>query len=92
MTLLDYNYTRLNQYMRTLVYEQRQVSHLRPCEMQRIDEKEYPLALEFYLQFDSMYTNSFDSVISMASSILIFSSQYVLYEDMFISLCSTLYT
>ena len=26
MTLLDYNYTRLNQYMRTLAYEQRSVS------------------------------------------------------------------
>ena len=54
MTLLDYNYTRLNQYIRTLAYEQRKVFHLRPCEIQRIDEKEYPLALEFYLQFDSM--------------------------------------
>ena len=54
MTLLDYNYTRLNQYMRTLAYEQRKVFHLRPCEIQCIDEKEYPLALEFYLQFDSM--------------------------------------
>ena len=72
MTLLDYNYTRLNQYMRTLVYEQRKMFHLRPCEIQRIDEKEYPLALEFYLQFDSMHTNSFDSIISMVSSILVF--------------------
>ena len=69
----------------------KEVFHLRPCEIQRIDKKEYPLALEFYLQFDSMYTNSFDSIISMISSILI-SSQYVLYEDMFISLCSTSYT
>ena len=72
MTLLDYNYTRLNQYMRTLVYEQRKVFHLRPCEIQCIDEKGYPLALEFYLQFDSMYTNSFDSIIVMVSFILIF--------------------
>ena len=38
-TLLDYNYTRLNQYMRTLAYEQRKVLHLRPCEIQCIDEK-----------------------------------------------------
>ena len=60
MTLLDNNYTRLNQYMKTLAYEQRKVFHLRRCEIQRIDEKEYPLTLEFYLQFDSMYTNSFD--------------------------------
>ena len=95
MTLLDYNYTRLNQYMRTLVCEQRQVFHLRPCEIQRIDEKEYPLALEFYLQFDNIYTNSFDSIISFPSlylSFLYFSSQDVLYENMFISLCSTTYT
>ena len=74
MTLLDYNYTRLNQYMRTFVYEQRKVFHLRPCEIQCIDEKEYPLALEFYLQFDSMYTNSFFLTRSfcMVSFILIF--------------------
>ena len=49
-----------------------EVFHLRPCEIQPIDEKEYPRALESYLQFDSMYTNSFDSIISMVSSILIF--------------------
>ena len=54
MSLLDYNYTRLNQYIRTLSYEQRKVFHLRPREIQCIDEKEYPLTLEFYLQFDSM--------------------------------------
>ena len=54
MTLLDYNYTRLNQYMKTLVYEQVRVFNSRPHEIQRINEKEYPLALEFYLQFDSM--------------------------------------
>ena len=50
----------------------KEVFHLRPCEIQRIDEKEYALALEFYLQFDSMYTKSFDSIISIVSSILIF--------------------
>lgn len=55
LTLLDYNYTRLNQYIRTLSYEQMQVFNYRPHEIQRIDEKEYPLALEFYLQFDSIY-------------------------------------
>ncbi|CAF1382717.1 unnamed protein product [Rotaria sordida] len=52
MTILDYNYTRLNQYLKMLVYEQIRVLHLRLHEIQRIDEKEYPLALEFFLQFD----------------------------------------
>jgi len=55
MTLLDYNYTRLNKYMRMLVYEHIQVFTLRPNEIGRIDEKEYPLALEFFLQFDGIY-------------------------------------
>ena len=95
MSLLDYNYTHLNQYMRILVYEQRKVFHLRPCEIQRIDEKKYPLALEFYLQFDGMYSDSSHSIISFPSlylSFFYFSSQYVLYENMFISLCATTYT
>ncbi|CAF4328186.1 unnamed protein product [Rotaria sordida] len=35
-----------------LVYEQMCVLHLRLHEIQRIDEKEYPLALKFFLQFD----------------------------------------
>ncbi|CAF4165362.1 unnamed protein product, partial [Rotaria sordida] len=52
MTILDYNYTRLNQYLRMLVYEQIRVLHLRLHEIQRIDEKEYPVALKFFLQFD----------------------------------------
>ena len=52
ITLLDYNYTRLNKYMKMLTYDQVRVFNLRPHEIQSIDEKEYPLALEFYLQFD----------------------------------------
>ncbi|CAF4597973.1 unnamed protein product, partial [Rotaria sp. Silwood2] len=52
ISILDYNYTRLNQYMRMLAYEQIRVFNLRPNEIQRIDEKEYPVALEFFLQFD----------------------------------------
>ncbi|CAF4314432.1 unnamed protein product, partial [Rotaria sordida] len=54
MTILDYNYTCLNQYFRMLVYEQMCVLHLRLHEIQRIDEKEYPLALKFFLQFDGI--------------------------------------
>jgi hypothetical protein len=56
MTILDYNYTRLNKYMRMLIYEQIRVLQLRPHEIQLIEESEYPLALEFFLQFDSMFT------------------------------------
>ncbi|CAF4055079.1 unnamed protein product, partial [Rotaria sp. Silwood1] len=50
--ILDFNYTRFNKYMRMLAYEQMRVFNLRPHEIPRIDEKEYPIALEFYLQFD----------------------------------------
>jgi hypothetical protein len=56
MTILDYNYTRLNKYMRMLIYKQIRVFKLRPHEIQQIDESEYPLVLEFFLQFDSMFT------------------------------------
>ncbi|CAF1247490.1 unnamed protein product [Rotaria sordida] len=63
MTIMDYNYTRLNQYLRMLVYEQIRVLHLRLHEIQQIDEKEYPLTLKFFLQFDvnmfNMKTYSF---------------------------------
>ena len=55
MTLLDYNYTRLNQFMKMLIYEHIHVFSLQPNQIQYIDEKEYPLALEFFLQFDGMY-------------------------------------
>ena len=57
MTILDYNYTRLNKYLKMLIYEQMQVFNLRSDEIELIDEKEYPLALEFFLQFDSMSIN-----------------------------------
>jgi hypothetical protein len=52
MALLDYNYTRLNKFIRMLTDDQMRVHNLRPHETQWIEEKEYPLALEFYLQFD----------------------------------------
>ena len=52
MTILDFNYTRLNKYMRLLIDEQMRVFHLRPSDVQLIQEKEYPLALEFFLQMD----------------------------------------
>lgn len=54
MTLLDYNYTRLNKYIRMFAYEQIRVFNLRLNEIPCIDEQEYPLALEFFLQFDRM--------------------------------------
>ena len=52
VALLDYNYTRLNKFMRMLTDDQMRVYNLRPHETQWIDEREYPVALEFYLQFD----------------------------------------
>ena len=52
IVLLDYNYTRLNKFMRMLMDDQMRVYNLRSHETQWIDEKEYPVALEFYLQFD----------------------------------------
>ena len=57
MTILDFNYTRLNKYMQMLIDQQIRVFTLRPHEIQRIEEKEYPLALEFFLQFDGMSHN-----------------------------------
>ncbi len=38
-----------------LNYEIIRVFNLQSDEIQFIEEKEYPLALEFFLQFDSMY-------------------------------------
>ena len=64
MTILDYNYMRLNKYMKLLIYEQIQIFNLRSYEIQLIDEKEYPLALEFFLQFDGMYVCVFVDVFS----------------------------
>lgn len=61
MTILDYNYTRLNKCIHTLVYEQMRVFNLQLDEIPRINEKEYPLALEFFLQFDGMLLLIIDS-------------------------------
>ena len=52
MTILDFNYTRLNTYMRLFMDEQMRLFKLRPSDVQLIHESEYPLALEFFLQFD----------------------------------------
>ncbi|CAF1439543.1 unnamed protein product [Rotaria sordida] len=52
MTLLDFNYIRLNQYIRAVSYQRMDVFNMRPNDILQLDEKEYPLALEFYLQFD----------------------------------------
>ena len=52
LALLDYNYTRLNSYLRMFTDEQIRVFNLRSWELRMIDEKEYPVALEFFLQFD----------------------------------------
>ena len=85
MALLDYNYTRLNKFMRMLTDDQMRVYNLRPHETQWIDEKEYPVALEFYLQFDRKSSGC----ITILRTCLTLSSQYVLYENMCVSICST---
>ncbi|CAF3477230.1 unnamed protein product [Rotaria socialis] len=52
VSILDYNYIRLNNYMRLLMYEQIKVFNSRIDQIPRIEESEYPLLLEFFLQFD----------------------------------------
>ncbi|CAF5212988.1 unnamed protein product, partial [Rotaria magnacalcarata] len=52
VSILDYNYIRLNNYMRLLMYEQIKVFNSRLDQIPRIEDNEYPLLLEFFLQFD----------------------------------------
>ncbi|CAF1320107.1 unnamed protein product [Adineta steineri] len=52
MAILDFNYTRLNQYIRKMSYERMYVFKLVSNHTLQLDENEYPIALEFYLQFD----------------------------------------
>jgi len=59
MSILDYNYTRLNKYITMVIEEQIRVFVLRRNEVQPIEENEYSLALEFFLQFDGMFHHSF---------------------------------
>lgn len=58
MNIIDFNYTRLNQYIRMLIHQQQNLFGFRTHEIQCIDEKEYPLALEYYLQFDRKYNKN----------------------------------
>ena len=59
--ILDYNYTRLNKFIKLWSYERVHVFNLRPDEISVMQDNEYPLALEFFLQFDSMCTPRFPS-------------------------------
>ncbi|CAF4547020.1 unnamed protein product, partial [Rotaria magnacalcarata] len=52
MAILDYNYLRLNNYMKLLLFERMHIFNISLNNISKIDEKEYPLALEFFLQFD----------------------------------------
>lgn len=52
MALLDYNYTRLVTFTRMLANEQAHVFELPLDLISSMNEREYPLALEFFLQFD----------------------------------------
>ncbi|CAF1203466.1 unnamed protein product [Adineta steineri] len=52
MAIIDFNYTRLNEYIRKVSYERMYVFNLVSNHTLQLDENEYPIALEFYLQFD----------------------------------------
>ncbi|CAF5116636.1 unnamed protein product, partial [Rotaria magnacalcarata] len=52
IAILDYNYLRLNNYMKLLLFERMRIFNISLNNISKIDEKEYPLALEFFLQFD----------------------------------------
>lgn len=52
LSLLDYNYTRMNDYLQRLIAYQSQINFVRLHELKPIEDHEYPIALEFYLQFD----------------------------------------
>ncbi|CAF5029545.1 unnamed protein product, partial [Rotaria magnacalcarata] len=52
MAILDYNYLRLNNYMKLLLFERMRIFNISLNNISKIDEKEYLLALEFFLQFD----------------------------------------
>ena len=51
-SIVDFNYTRLNIFLRLLSYQQIRVFNLHPNDVAVIEEKEYPCLLEFFLQFD----------------------------------------
>jgi hypothetical protein len=51
-SILDYNYTRMNDYLQRLIAHQSHINYVRLHELKPIDDNEYPMALEFYLQFD----------------------------------------
>lgn len=66
--ILDYNYARLDQYIQRLTAERIQVFNLLPNEISRLDEREYPLALEFFLQFDGAFYALCNAMLTCASS------------------------
>ena len=51
-SILDFNYTRLNVFLRLLLYQQVRVFNLRAEDAAVVEEKELPCLLEFFLQFD----------------------------------------
>lgn len=92
MTILDFNYIRLNKYMRLLMDEQMRVFKLRPADVQLIHESEYPLALEFFLQFDGRAAPlmiGFSLSLSLAVPTALFASESILSEDVLVSFRST---
>ena len=89
MTILDFNYTRLDQYMKRLAEEQMVVFNLRPDETLRLGEREYPLALEFFLQFDGMsFVGACSHKLNVDVCLACRCSKSILHENMPISLCS----
>lgn len=52
LSILDYNYTRLNRFLRLFMYQQVRVFNLQAEDAAVIEEKEFPCLLEFFMQFD----------------------------------------
>ena len=52
LSILDFNYIRLNKFLRLFMYQQVRVFNLRAEDAAVVEEKELPCLLEFFLQFD----------------------------------------
>lgn len=52
LSIIDYNYTRLMRFIHRLKEQQIRFFYFRPSEIEEMFDYEYPLVLEFFLQFD----------------------------------------
>jgi hypothetical protein len=90
MCILDFNYARLSRYLRMLVDQHIRIFNIRPNEIRLIEESEYPVALQFFLQFDGkhvyLWCCSYRMKFGLAYHFLI--GKYVQHKNMLISSCS----